>query len=92
MSQSTAKTILLGHLDHDPVVMAMPGQAARITQIDDLLASIPAQGLLQSLKVRISSDASIYLVTAGNRRLASSVTHRLVPFARRNQFRRANSG
>lgn len=71
MSLSTAKTILLGHLDHDPVVMAMPGQAARIKELDDLLASIPAQGLLQSLKVRISNDASIYLVTAGNRRLAT---------------------
>lgn len=67
----TAKTILLGHLDHDPVVMAMPGQVARLKQIDDLMASIPEQGLLQSLKVRVSPDAGLYYVTAGNRRLAT---------------------
>jgi ParB family chromosome partitioning protein len=61
----------LSDLDHDPVILAMPGQEARLTQLDDLLASIPEHGLLQSLKVRLAAGATRYLVTAGNRRLAA---------------------
>lgn len=84
---STAKTVRLGELDHDPVVMAMPGQTERIKHLDDLLASIPEHGVLQSLKVRIAASsaprsgeganrlgdpgATRYLVTAGNRRFAA---------------------
>lgn len=71
MSRSTAKTVRLGELDYDPVVLAMPGQEARLEKVDDLVASIGAEGVLQSLKVRTSPDADRYLVTAGLRRLTA---------------------
>lgn len=44
------RTIRLGDLEHDPV--AIDGREGRLTQLDDLLASIPAHGVLQSLRVR----------------------------------------
>ena len=68
---STAKTVRLAELDYDPVVLAMPGQEARLEKVDDLKASIAAEGLLQSLKVRTDPDATRYLVTAGLRRLTA---------------------
>lgn len=66
-----AKTVRLGDLDYDPVVLEMPGQVARLERIDDLKASIASEGVLQSLKVRLDSDASRYLVSAGLRRLTT---------------------
>lgn len=48
-----AKTVRLGDLDYDPVVLKMPGQVARLERIDDLKASIASEGVLQSLKVRL---------------------------------------
>jgi hypothetical protein len=69
---SEVKTVPLGELEHDPV--AIDGHEKRLEAIDDLLASLPIKGQLQSLKVRPSpkSDGhSEYWVTAGNRRLAA---------------------
>jgi ParB family chromosome partitioning protein len=64
------RTVRLGELEHDPVAVA--GHEARLGKIDDLLASIPAKGLLQSLSVRPATDGSGKLwVKAGNRRLAT---------------------
>jgi len=68
---SVAKSVRLAELDYDPVVLAMAGQEARLEKVDDLVASISAEGLLQSLKVRTDPDASRYLVTAGLRRLTA---------------------
>lgn len=68
---SVSKTVRLGDLAYDPVILAMPGQEARLTQIDDLKASIPVHGLLQSLKVRVDAEGVRYLVTAGSRRLSA---------------------
>lgn len=69
-------TARLGDLEHDPV--AIEGHEARLDQIDDLLASIPAKGVLQSLNVRPfagkapkKGKAPLYWVKAGNRRLAT---------------------
>ena len=62
---TVSKTVRLGELDHDPVIMAMPGQADRLKGLDDLAASIPAHGLLQSLKVR--NNLAISMMRAGRR-------------------------
>lgn len=69
MGISISKTVALRELDHDPV--AIEGHEARLEQLDDLLASLPAKGQLQSLKVRANAEGTHYLVTAGNRRLAT---------------------
>ena len=64
-----ARTVRLGELDYDPV--EIPGQAQRLKQLDDLLGSIPAKGLLQSLNVRPRADGVAgWWVKAGKRRLA----------------------
>lgn len=46
------RMVPLSALEHDPHLMAEPEQRARLAQIDDLMASIPSHGVLQSLKVR----------------------------------------
>lgn len=74
-ADTTPTTILsvpLDELEHDPI--AIKGHEARLTQLDDLLASLPIKGQLQSLKVRPSPSSDVhsaYWVTAGNRRLAA---------------------
>lgn len=70
---SESKSIRLGDLGHDPVAMAQPGQSKRITQLDDLLASIPVHGLNQSLRARDGHGVFEFplVVVAGNRRLAA---------------------
>jgi hypothetical protein len=45
-----SKTVPLSELEHDPV--AIEGHEHRLTQLDDLLASLPVKGQLQSLNVR----------------------------------------
>ncbi len=47
---SEIKMVRLGALEHDPVAIA--GNEKRLTSLNDLLASIPAKGLNQSLRVR----------------------------------------
>jgi ParB family chromosome partitioning protein len=71
-----SKTVPLSELEHDPV--AIEGHEHRLTQLDDLLATLPAEGQLQSLTVRPFAGkppkkgvAPKYWVTAGNRRLAT---------------------
>lgn len=66
----------LDELEHDPV--AIEGHEHRLTQIDDLLASIPVKGLMQGLSVRLfagkppkKGPVPKYWVKAGNRRLAT---------------------
>lgn len=71
MSTSISKSVRLADLDYDPVVLAMPGQEARLGEVGDLIASIAAEGVLQSLKVRTSPEADRYYVTAGLRRLTA---------------------
>ena len=71
---SEVKTVRLADLEHDEV--STGGREDRLAQIDDLLASIPALGQLQSLRVRPWSAGTInglplYGVIAGNRRLAA---------------------
>lgn len=70
---SNSVTVRLGELDHDPVAIA--GHEARLTQLDDLLASVPVKGQLQSLAIRSAGDGAApgvrYWVKAGNRRLAT---------------------
>jgi ParB/RepB/Spo0J family partition protein len=70
---SNSVTVRLGELDHDPVALA--GHEARLTQLDDLLASVPVKGQLQSLAIRSAGDGAAprvrYWVKAGNRRLAT---------------------
>jgi ParB family chromosome partitioning protein len=70
------KTVMLGELEHDPA--AIDGHEARLKHLDDLMASIPIEGQLQSLTVRRftgeapkKGKAPVYWVTAGNRRLAT---------------------
>lgn len=67
----TATTIRLGDLDNDPV--AFEGQDKRLEQTDDLFASIPHEGLLQSLLARPWSKGKAkkgvtHGVVAGRRR------------------------
>ena len=71
-----SKTVCLGDLEHDPI--AVDGHEHRLTQLDDLLANLPHEGQLQSLRVRPFTGkapkkglAPLYWVTAGNRRLAT---------------------
>lgn len=64
------KMVRLGDLDHDPVALE-GNEGRRLTKIDDLKASIPVHGLINSLKVRVDAEGTRYLVTAGNRRLAT---------------------
>ena len=45
-----SKTVRLGDLEHDPI--AIDGHEHRLTQLDDLLANLPHEGQLQSLRVR----------------------------------------
>lgn len=67
---STAITVKLGQLEHDPVVTK--GYEKRHEQIDDLLASFPTKGQKQSLAIRTRTDGVAgYWVKAGNRRLAT---------------------
>lgn len=69
-------TARLDELEHDPV--AIEGHEARLTQLDDLLASLPVEGQLQSLSVRPyfggkpkKGPVPKWSVRAGNRRLAA---------------------
>lgn len=65
-----ARTVRLCELEHDPISIA--GHEGRLAKLDDLKASLPALGQLQSLKVRpAASGSALYWVTAGNRRLAT---------------------
>ncbi len=47
---SEVRTVRLGALEHDPVAIA--GNEKRLDSIEDLYASIPVKGVLQSLRVR----------------------------------------
>jgi ParB-like chromosome segregation protein Spo0J len=69
-------TVPLDELEHDPI--AIDGHEHRLTQLDDLLASLPHKGQLQSLRVRPfagkppkKGNAPKWWVSAGNRRLAT---------------------
>jgi len=69
---TTILSVPLDSLEHDPV--AVEGHEQRLKSLDDLLASLPLKGQLQSLKVRPSPASDVhsdYWVTAGNRRLAA---------------------
>ncbi len=69
---TTVLTVTLDQLEHDPI--AIDGHEKRLSALDDLLASLPVKGQLQSLKVRPSPPSDVhsdYWVTAGNRRLAA---------------------
>jgi ParB family chromosome partitioning protein len=70
---SEVKTVRLGSLEHDPVAIA--GHEKRLEQLDDLEASIPLKGQLQSLNVRPAGKGAKkgieWWVKAGNRRLAT---------------------
>lgn len=73
---TTIQTARLDELEHDPI--AIEGHEARLKQLEDLLASLPVEGQLQSLNVRpFAGDvpkkgkAPKYWVRAGNRRLAA---------------------
>lgn len=69
---TTILSVPLDSLEHDPV--AVEGHEQRLKSLDDLLASLPIKGQLQSLKVRPSPASDVhsdYWVTAGNRRLAA---------------------
>lgn len=68
-----ATTLPLSVLVHDEAANA--GHESRLSKIDDLLASIPAHGVIQSLLVRPikmpGKGSKMHAVTAGNRRLAA---------------------
>lgn len=71
--ESKATTLPLSVLVHDEAANA--GHEKRLTQIDDLIASIPVHGVIQSLLVRPikvpGKGSKMHAVTAGNRRLAA---------------------
>lgn len=69
MTPTSASTVPLNRLCFDPQINArVSGQA---DNIDELVASIDALGLLQPLRVRPAEDAGDYLIVVGSRRLTA---------------------